>query len=121
MISNPVTVHTWNKIEKFTYEGGSQLFHFSPYDNKLSRALECNVIFFAHDKVHAKDVLKRMFEFVIKGLENKSTTHREVLAMHERRYNQFKSYLENIDDIKLSMAPTDQFYEVGWAGNDTVI
>lgn len=131
-ISNPVCLFAGGGNEEdereFTYEGGSTLFHFSPHDNGLSGTMENNLVFFANDDAHARDVLRRMFEFVIECCRKQSEyylgrKHRHDEEFHGRTRataNKFKLYLSEIDTIKIPMAPTNQFYIVGWASNDNV-
>jgi len=127
MISNPVRFFiNGSDTRSFTYEGGSRLFHWSPYENGLSKSMECNVIFFANDEDHARDVLRRMFEFWIEcndlylkskhGIDNYSNLSDHRVAETER----LKSYLRNIDETKVQLAPVDQLFEVGWACNDSL-
>lgn len=118
-ISNPCT---WfingNDEESFTYEGGSILYHFSPHDNGLSGTMENNVVFFANSEAHARSVLIRMLEFRINTHKKykKSQGHD---GYRDARIAQ--AYLDNIATIILEPAPTDQFYVVGWASNDTIL
>ena len=131
MISNPIKHFVTGSTEKtFTYEGGSKLFHFSPYDNNLSKYLGCNVIFFADSEEHGLDVLKRMFQFSIDCKAqymqyqsgNKNAHWEEFSERAENAMAEFKSYLDAINEgkVKLSIAPVNQFYKVGWASNDTL-
>lgn len=131
MISNPVTQYAGvGNRREFTYEGGTKLFHFSPHDNKLSETLENNVVFFANDEEHALDVLERMFTFMMECAlgEEESYTNKRVAHAKEfqtsagRRYVKFEGYLKALKKgkLKVSEAPTNQFYKVGWASNDTL-
>ena len=118
----------------FTYEGGSTLFHFCPHDNQLESHLVCNVIFFANDEQHALVVLKRMFEFRIKAFETYSQNNKEYIEKygygfmqdHESSHNanveMIKEWLKALMEgkIKVTKAPMNQFYKVGWASNDTL-
>ena len=138
MISNPVRFFAGGgSVEdslEFTYEGGSKLFHFCPADNNLTSHMVCNVIFFANDENHARDVLIRMFEFAIDCIRKQAEyyismtkypeTMREFVVIEEdKKYHEFKSYLDAIKDGRARPvpAPTNQFYKVGWAFNDTII
>ena len=131
MISNPCS---WfingNEMEKFTYEGGKLLFHFSPYDNGLRNDFSCNVIFFANDPEHARDVLKRMLQFRInvakKYIDGLNLSRHHAEEFHTRvkvAVSECKKYLKALDEgkIKLSLAPVNQFYRVGWGDNDTIL
>ena len=128
MISNPVTLFadggSSQNQRSFVYEGGSKLYHFSPKDNKLSETRDNNVVFFANDVEHAKDVLVRMVKFTIecakeyqKYCDNSSqfNSNREMLP-------KFEAYLKHIEDGKAEIieAPMNQFYIAGWASNDTI-
>jgi hypothetical protein len=134
-ISNPVKLFSgggsYENQREFKYEGGSKLYHFSPHDNGLSRSMENNLIFFADSESHARDVLRRMLEFAIdccrkqsdyyNGKGKKSSVH--VSEFNERvrdTASAYERYLEKIDTVKLPEAPTNQFYIVGWADNDTI-
>jgi hypothetical protein len=128
MISNPARFFiSGNEERSFTYEGGSKLFHFSPYANKFSQTLENNLVFFANDHDHAIDVLKRMLEFALECkmeyLKNKIGVHADELKDEARRScKNFSMYLEMIEAgrIKLTEAPMNQFMKVTWADNDSI-
>jgi len=117
MISNPCT---WfingGETESFTYEGGTKLYHFSPYDNGLSSIMECNIIFLANDEKHALDVLKRMLKFRL-------TINEKYKSSNSRNSECANEYLKAIEGgrAKVSLAPVNQFYQVGWAENDTIL
>ena len=129
MISNPATFFTTgSKQESFTYEGGSTLFHFSPHDNGLSRVMDNNIIFFANDKQHALDVLRRMFEFAIKceykrlGIKMQGDEAKYIAPATHDRANKWAAYLKALNEnkVKVKRAPTNQPFIVGWASNDTL-
>jgi hypothetical protein len=91
--------------------------------------MECNIVFFADNENHAMAVLKRMFKFYIECcteykkelITNDDHIHKEeFLSRNKIKLSQFKNYLDNIGKIKLSLAPRNQFYVVGWADNDTI-
>lgn len=122
MISNPASFFINGYEEKeFIYEGGTTLYHFSPIANKLSEHMDCNIIFFANDEKHALDVLQRMFKFALECIsqyeQNKDATDRSV-----HRKDKFQKFLKasEANKIKVSLAPTNQFFKVGWADNDTL-
>lgn len=111
MISNPVSFPHHKLF--FTYEGGLIAYHFSAHDSKIPRYehyMGINLLFFANDPEHAKDVLERMLKWSIKY----------------RKYNSISSYheaqhiLNYKDQWVIVEAPMYQFYEVGWAANDTL-
>jgi|ERR1041385_57439 hypothetical protein len=121
MISNPVTFFiNDHETRSFTYEGGSKLFHWSPYESDLSKSMECNVVFFANDEDHARDVLRRMFEFWINcnNLYRKST--RDIHSVNLTETRRLKSFLREMDKMRIELAPINQFLEVGWASNDNL-
>lgn len=127
MISNPATFFiNESKAKSFTYEGGTTLFNWSPYDSKLSTSMESNVIFFANDITHAHDVLLRLFEFWISCNEQyvkhkrKSGDEHGLVEHREAEIRVLRRYVENIESMTIRQAPTNQFYEVGWASNDTL-
>ncbi len=137
MISNPARVFvTGNETKEFTYEGGEKLFHFSPMDCGLSDYRNWNVVFFANDEEHALDVLKRVLVFHIGCTEefDRSEAERDKkygYSRHREYYNNVhknqiatcRKYLDAIKDGKVhaSLAPTDQFYKIGWACNDNLL
>jgi hypothetical protein len=129
MISNPVSLFSGGgshkDIKEFIYEGGSKLYHFSPHDNNLSNTFENNLVFFADNEIHAKDVLKRMFKFAIEcnntQIEyHKTQYHQDYFDWRGDTTKRFQGYLDNLDKIKVPEAPINQFYIVGWASNDNI-
>lgn len=123
MISNPVCpfINGFDTVP-FVYEGGTTLYHFSPYDNNLSKHMHCNVIFLANSEAHAINVLKRMFEHIIECGEKYLQYKEDIYDITPRRIDRYRTFLRaaNEGKIKLTIAPTNQFYKVGWAENDTV-
>ena len=94
MISNPVTFFINDEeTRSFTYEGGSRLFHWSPYESGLSESMESNVVFFANGEDHARDVLRRMFGFWVErnDLYRNSTRDNHSVNLAETR--RLKSFL----------------------------
>lgn len=130
MISNPVTLFAGGgdseHLRRFTYKGGKYLYHFSPYDNGLSRSLECNIVFFANDEQHAFKVLERMFRFVVSCHRKQIRYYKKNPADHsvltDQSFKRFSGYLKALQEGKITItkAPTNQFYKVGWASNDTL-
>lgn len=131
MISNPATFFTSGGTQKsFTYEGGSTLYHFSPNDNNLSTSMENNVIFFANDESHGLEVLLNMLQFAIdckaeyiaKKSGSEDIHSEEFLERAKEEMKRFQMYIEAINQgkVKLTLAPTNQFYMVAWACNDTL-
>lgn len=93
--------------------------------------MDNNLVFWANDPIHAKDVLKRMIEFVIdvkferilNHLSDGRRAHRTyLLSCSAKTIQKFSSYLQALDNnqIELSIVPTNQFMKVSWASNDTV-
>lgn len=123
MISNPcswfATGGNSEDIVEFIYEGGTYLYHFSPHDNGLSGTMETNIVFFANDEEHARDVFRRMLlcrlDCEEKFLKAEGSSH------HRYGVSKAEGYLACIDDIKFTLAPVNQFYVVGWACNDTIL
>lgn len=133
MISNPCSWHVdGSNSKKFIHEGGTQLFHFSPRSNGLSNIMDMNVIFFANDEQHALNILKRMFEFgiecTIEYLNEKQVkqikAHTDALFIEQAkgRSERLIKYYDALlaGNIKLETVPTNQFFVVGWADNDTI-
>lgn len=123
MISNPATFFVnSNDDQSFTYEGGSKLFQWSPYDSGLSSTMESNVIFFANDEDHARDVLRRMFEFWIDCNERyvgdkAHKNDRHGLAKNAQdEIKVLRRYLASTESMVINEAPTNQFYKAGWSG-----
>lgn len=135
MISNPATFFIDNSNEReFTYEGGTKLFNWSPYDSGLSKSMESNVVFFANDVDHARDILRRLFQFWVEcndlylQSQLKSDKRKRVAvndyhglsAARAAETKTLKYYLSRIDQMVFTEAPTNQFYKVGWACNDNL-
>lgn len=130
-ISNPcqwfATGGSYDDIKAFTYEGGKYLYHFSPHDSGISgfdHYMACNVIFFANDEAHAKNILERMFKFHQSCNEDymkyKGYKHDEILDRRNSNDNYVRIILNEKDKWKVSLAPTNQFFVVGWASNDNI-
>lgn len=125
MISNPATFFIDGfKTQCFTYEGGAKLFNWSPYDSGLSTSMESNVIFFANDAEHARDILRRLFEFWIRCNEkyvkhkSKEDDRHGVIDRAKTEISVLSRYMENIDKMVVREAPTNQLFKVAWASND---
>jgi len=134
MINNPCRWWLSNsRIESFTYEGGRFLYHFSPHDNGLSTSMDTNVVFFANNDNHALDVLRRMLEFRLSVIKerlkyDKSKTYKDavdemLIERHEYCESRTFKYLQAVVEgkVKLTLAPGNQFFKVGWADNDTIL
>lgn len=125
IVSNPATFFiNGQDARSFTYEGGAMLFHWSPYASGLSTSMESNVIFFANDVDHARDVLRRLFEFwikcntkYVKYKHNQNDRH-GLAANAESEIKVLNHYLANMGQMVISEVPTNQFYKVSWASND---
>lgn len=118
MISNPARFFiNGNNDRQFTYEGGSTLFHWSPNLSGLSSSMESNVIFFANDEDHARDVLRRLFEFWI---EHNELYVKSILPERDRYSSRNGEIRVLRDYLNIERAPTNQFYQVGWACNDNL-
>jgi hypothetical protein len=125
MISNPATFFiNGNDEREFTYEGGTTLYHWSPYDSGLSISHEANIIFFANDLAHARDVLRRLFEFwitcnkmLIDNDRNQAFSSNAAIKSQNRLLDNYKSCIQ---EMEITLAPTNQIFMVGWACNDTI-
>lgn len=125
MISNPARFFVNGSDEReFTYEGGTKLFHWSPYESGLSKSMESNVIFFANDVDHARNVLSRLFKFwlecneeYVRSKDTKNDYH-GLAASRQTESETLCYFIENLEKMTISEAPTNQFYKVGWACND---
>jgi len=123
MISNPVSFFTDGYTErKFTHEGGDTLYHFCPHDNGLSNVFDTNIVFFANSEQHAMKVLQDMFEFVISCFKEHLNNKPSNSHITQKRMTRYATYLTALrkGKIRLEKAPTNQFYKVGWAENDTI-
>lgn len=133
MIANPATFFiSGSEYKSFTYEGGAKLFHWSPYASGLSTSMESNVMFFANDVDHARDVLGRLFEFwidcndlyIAHGRESDKKRRIAVNDYHgfvsakEAETRVLRRYLTVLDVMKFDEVPTNQFFKVSWASND---
>lgn len=122
MISNPCKWFiSGNKTAEFTYEGGTTLYHFSVHGLPgFNSYMFLNCVFFANSEKHAADVLERMLIAYIAGAKRYKRQDREL----QERISGRTEYLEMIlvvkDQWEFSIAPTNQFYTVGWASNDTI-
>lgn len=132
MISNPcryfATGGNASDQKDFTYEGGSKLYHFSPTDSGIWRGHHSmNVVFFANDLEHAKDILRRMLNFRIECgkeylMSKGGGIHREEFENNCReRMKMAYEVIENEEKWLIVEAPMNQFYTVGWASNDTIL
>lgn len=130
MINNPCS---WfingSETCEYTYEGGRQSYHFSPYDSGLSASMEWNLIFRANSKKHAKIVLKNMMKFGLLCMEKYMANEKAYQITYgykysgvnkEPRIKKIKKYLASIDQWVITKAPSNQFFIVGWAQNDTI-
>lgn len=128
MITNPVKIFRTGGDSKdqvfFTYAGGSKLFHFCPYDNGLSTTLEENLVFFADSEEQAMNTLIEMFNFCKEALEHRLSIGYFYLELqYKEKLKRVNFYLDAISQnkVKLTEAPMNQFYQVGWASNDTIL
>ena len=123
MISNPAKFFiNGNNQEKFTYEpDATLLWHFSPNQSGLSNSMEMNIIFFANNATDAIDIVEQMLKFAIK-CETKKYINIDNLILNKRknRVENFRKLLNNKKKWIVTLAPMDQIYKVGWAGNDTI-
>lgn len=135
MISNPATffIDGSNRRE-FTYEGGKRLFNWSPYGSGLSKSMESNVVFFANDVDHARDILRRLFEFWVEcndlyiQSQQKSDKRKRIAvsdyhglsAARAAETGALRHYLSKMDQMVFTEVPTNQFFKVGWACNDSL-
>ena len=131
MISNPVNCFiSGSHAESFTYNGGDKLYHFSPFDNKLSDYMDCNIVLFANDEQHALSILRDMLQFVINCQAKYIQSAEQIKANHwmefvsraQESLKEASIYLDAIigGKVVLSEAPKNQIYKIGWASNDTL-
>lgn len=129
MISNPARIIIGNTEHEYRFsDPGSIAYHFSPNDNGLSPTMEWNIILFADDETHALQMLSKLFEWMdtiyCKKAEDyaKAEAYRRYpgnLASEWKRLKKLKQALSD-GQIRMTLAPTDQVYKVGWASNDVL-
>lgn len=127
-VSNPATFNTDDTFagyKSFTYEGGKELYNFSPHDSGLSKSMEMNIMFFADSEEHAADVLRRLFMFWLGCLKeeaerNHSTHKHYYLGRKKYEYTQISKILLNAPKWKFNKVPVNQVFKVAWAHNDTL-
>lgn len=123
-IANPVNEFIdGNNQRAYTFKAGAKAYHFSPNASGLSQVMDCNILFFADDEDHAREILKGMFEHIIDCLEK--------LEASERGKNSYRGesgtkgvaakYLAGIDQWVITEASLDQIFKVSWADNDRVL
>lgn len=129
MISNPCTWFggkggSYHDREKFEYEGGSKLYHFSP-DINLHIVFDhwrpINLIFFANDEKHAADIIERMLKFRMECMKAYEEDRGTDYSRGELTRQLPQLLLDNKDKWVFELAPVNQFYNVGWACNDTIL
>jgi len=110
-LSNPCR-WDWNK-KGFTYEGGTILFHFCPSNcikhKDFENYIPLNVLFFANNEEHAKDIIERMLRF------------RLTQSTDSSRPKAAQLILDHKDEWVVNSVPNNQFYKVGWTCNDTIL
>lgn len=119
-LSNPCTWAAGGRdrdsYKSFTYEGGTTLYHFCPTSCGIfERHIPVNVVFFANDLKHAEDVLVRMLEYRIECVK-KQGPYGGVDSAYWA-----KDILAGRAKWIITPAPTNQFFSVGWADNDTIL
>ena len=98
----------------FTYEGGTTLYHFCPSNCGIFTGIVvCNIIFFADNEEHALDVIKRMLTFM------QSQTYDGYRSDYVKK--RIQEIFDQWDKVTVSLAPTNQVFQVSWAGNDDLI
>lgn len=111
--------------ESFIYEGGKHLWYFAPGteidEKKFKNCIPISIIFWADNPDHAKNVLERMLKFRLE-------VHERHVEYEKGNYYNPGGYeglaellLSNKDKWIIEEAPVNQFYEVGWASNDTIL
>lgn len=123
MISNPCKWPAKGKMKKdthgytqFTYKPGKHLYHFDASDSEgtgshipgWERYMGLNLVFFADDQQHAALIFEDMLRHRVKCGETNNYGNAQVI-------------LDNKNKWKFTLAPTNQFYKVQWADNDTFL
>ena len=124
MISNPAKFFvTGNDEETFTYEGGKNLWHFSPKMSGLSSSMEMNIILFADNHKHALQIIEDMLIFGlschIKYLQSQGLLE-EQTRRGQYKKNYYKKLLEAKDKWIVIPVKKNQVFKVSWASNDTI-
>jgi len=128
MISNPCRwFKNGSETVEFTYEGGEYLYHFSSKGSEISHYYDVNIVFFADSEDHAISIIKRMFELALKTHieydKQDNRYHEELTTRNTCTIKEIERYLEDLSlgKIKVSLAPKNQVFKVGWAYNDTIL
>ena len=123
MISNPMKWRAGKRMKKdhngessFTYEPGKKLYHFDASDTKptgsnipgWSHYMGMNLVFFANNEKHAAEIFEAMLKFRLRCGDSSN-------------FGSARVFLDNKEKWKFTLAPLNQFYQVGWACNDTVL
>jgi hypothetical protein len=116
--------------KEFTFEPGSTLYHFCPSDCGIpgfERHMICNVVLFANDEQHALKIIEDMLNFCLECNREQNLKyykkHPETVEVREHANSRAKyayQILQHKHMWKVTLAPTNQFYKVGWASNDTI-
>lgn len=128
MISNPckwfANGGSFSNQRSFEYEGGNILYHFSP-DRELDKVFDhwipINLIFFANSKEHAIEVIERMLNFRIECNTQYQKLYGRDYIRGELTLSLPSLLLSKKDKWVITEAPTNQFYNVSWADNDTIL
>lgn len=111
----------------FTYTPtGSTPWNWQPADCGLTPYRELNAMVFADTEEHALKVIEEMLMFMI----TKKTEYikyraaipsdgNDLSAVVEERISTLRYYLDNKDKWVIAEMPTNQAYNIAWAGNDT--
>lgn len=136
MISNPIKGTVYVPVEGTPWANSKEVFYtynvqdprlnklwnFHPYDCGLSTTMEANLIFFAADKHAAKHRLKNMLEWYIKNNQDDPNEKMNVaFRTEQRKREKVQHWLDNWEKVKVVEVPMNQFFKVGWAGNDTIL
>lgn len=130
MISNPckwfANGGSFDDQVQFLHEGGKTLYHFSPDEEihpSLDHWIPVNVVFFANSKEHAVEIIERMLKLRMWAQKEyeKYKGYAADYETHSVKINLPQLLLDNKDKWVITEAPTNQFYQVGWACNDTLL
>ncbi len=129
MITNPAQYFiNGSTVKKFTYDEGTMPFNFQPKDCGLTSSRESNVLIFANNIRHAKEIIEKLFIFKRECLiKNRLSKLDREIADIEYYDDKLKTELIKIDDILnnkdkwvINHCPKNQPYLISWASNDTI-
>lgn len=123
MIANPCVRWVDGQDQKYTYEGGSNLYNFQPADCGMSGYREGNLAVWADSPEKAVAEIIKMFEWFLESesLATIKTTCETTESLRHHKLKTVKSWLDQKEKIKVIEIPRNQMLKISWASNDTFI